>query len=84
MIMTWDEAMAFELMPGVKLGTATAEQLEAYAELMDRMGTQLLAMSNAEFNKDRDLWVTYAERLAGWDEAYRVIKAELKRRRGLK
>ena len=51
---------------------------------MDRLGAQLLAMTNAEFNKNRDLWDAYRERLAKQEEANRVIGAELKRRGVLK
>ena len=78
--MTFDEAMALEIAPGVTMGKATTRQLREHADLMERTGAALKAMSNAEFEQNREMRDAWREKLDKHHEASRVIKEGLQRR----
>jgi hypothetical protein len=78
--MTFEEAMALEIMPGVTMGAASPEQLKAHKSLLERTAASLRAMSDAEFERELEMWTAWGEKLDKHEEAFRVIKVELERR----
>ena len=63
---------------------ANREQLKEHAALCERMAATLRIMSNEEFVASRDVYEAWEKRNKLADEAFDVIKTELKQREVLK
>ena len=82
--MTYEEATAVELLPGVTIGNATPEQWEEHSALCERMSAWMRTITPENFNAAWDTIEAWNKRLILVNEAAAVLVEEAKRRGVLK